>query len=220
MSNSEEGDEVLVFDGKIDKHVEMYEIPINEKDKIFLKTLFEADGPLTTTDIREKTGLERYDVIYRYKKFGEERYTEILSIEHIGPKDDPSINVQEVKQAELTDKGNRLIKQGLIGDPSEEHTKEDILVDKETLVEYQEEINRLESRINTLKNTLDQQKSTVNEIDSEVSSIGDDIKSLNDWKKRINVFVIAVKLAMEELGVNFGEHLKGAQEEAERREQE
>lgn len=216
--STNESDDVLVYDEEKGEHVKMHEVPINENDKAFLKTLFEADGPLTTTDIREKTGMERYNVRYRYKKFGEEKYSEIISIDRIRNDESLATTVEEIKQAELTDKGRRLIQQGLIGDPTEDHVSEEVVLTKEEFENYRDEINRLESRVNTLKNTLDQQKNGFSEMESDIDSLKSTVESINSWKRRINTFVIAVKSAMEQLDVKFGKHLKEAQKEVEERE--
>lgn len=86
---NESDDEVLVYDAQNDEHVTMHKVNVSDEDKSFLQCLYDADDFLSTSEIKSRTGLGRRQINYRYKKFGEDRYTEIIEVGRVDPKDLP-----------------------------------------------------------------------------------------------------------------------------------
>lgn len=204
MAEETDSDEILIYDEQEDEHVTMHKIPVNDKDRSFLQCLFEADGYLTTSEIRQQTGINRRLLNYRYNKFGEERYSEIVDIAKVDEEDLPK-NIEEMKKAKLTDKGRQLIRQGFIGDPAEDHISEEVVLTRDKYEELLDDMEQLENRVNTLKSVLDNQTSVLRDMQSSVDS-------LTQWRTKVNTFIIAMKSALSALNVDFGRHLKKARE--------
>lgn len=212
MSTSNNTNNTTVYNAEKDKEVPMHKIPINEKDKQFLKSLYDSAGPLTTTEIKQQTGLTRQNIKYRYNKFGRDTYTEIINVTKADPEDQMlDDQYKGMNQAEITQKGRTLIDQGLIGDPTEDHT-----TNEEThpnAEEHKERINTLENKVNALSETVDTQKETIRKLNQQTNENQDKLQSFEQWRTRINTFVMATRTAMKELGITFSKHLKEAKQE-------
>lgn len=206
-----------VYNSKKEEEVPMHKIPINEKDKSFLKALYDSAAPLSTTELKKQTGLTRKNIRYRYDKFGRDTYTEVIEVSKADPNDEIlDDRFSGMNQAKLTEKGRTLIDQGLIGDPTEDHTNNEN--ENQDLEQYEERINKLENKINALNETVDTQKETIRKLNQQTNENQDRIQTLNEWKMRINTFVMAARTAMNEQDINFSQHLKEAKQEIQQKE--
>lgn len=113
----------------------------------FLRAVLENDGEATTTEIRERTGLTKGKVTYRFDKLESGGWIEVdKASDGYGDRTPPKIAI-------LTDEGYNEIKKGNAGEyvlrEDEEEDKE-IVVDEEMLREFQDEIDAIKGRLNVI----------------------------------------------------------------------
>lgn len=203
MSNSQE---VSVLDEKHDEQVTMHQIQINEKDRRFLSALQESDEPLTTSEIRERTGLNRKDTDYRYDKFGRKQYTEIVSVREA----DPSVlnrQVKGMKEAELTEKGEKLMRMGLVGDPSDEYTQDEMVVNRERFEKLEDQNEMLENRVDEITNRCERQQEQIERHQYMCE------KSMG-FRSRVEPYILAFTwIVKEHMDVDFSYYLSEARDQ-------
>ncbi|QIB75235.1 hypothetical protein G3I44_13635 [Halogeometricum borinquense] len=204
MSNTQE---VSTLDEKYDEQVSIHQIQIGEKDREFLSVLYNSDEPLTTAEIRERSGLDRREIDYRYDKFGRERYTEIIDVSPA----DPSIlnrQVQGMNEAEMTEEGRKFFDMGLVGDPSGDYTQEEVVINKEKLESMQERMQMMETRIDSLQEKCDLQQETIehNQYLGEKANGG-----VSYLKPAVVALTLVVRDCMDD--VDFSRYLESAREQ-------
>lgn len=120
---------------------------LDDKARTVLRVLWEAeDGAATTTDVKAATGLENYEITYRFDKLEE------LDLVEQSYDDQAPTTGLPPRQAELTDRAIDEIQQGLIGDVFDAEASTEVSVSREQLHEFHEDIEMLERRVDALTN--------------------------------------------------------------------
>lgn len=210
-------DELLVYDNKKEEYVTLENIPVNEKDRKVLSVLSDSelvdeDGFVLITDMKEYTGLSRKDVDYRFKKFGEDRYENVLDIERVSP----AGATYTARKARLTEKGKKLIRRGLIGEKKDFH--KEVVLTREEYEDLQADIESLQREVDALSATVEEQQSSLSELDSWVEDLSEDIQELFNWQKSLRSFILGVRKAFASSGVSLDSKIKEAQKDLKQKE--
>jgi len=205
-------DELLVYDNKQEEYVTLENIPINEKDRKVLSVLSDSDlvdedGFVLITDLKKYTDMSRKDVDYRFRKFGEERYENILDLERVSP---PG-KTYNARKARLTEKGKKLIRRGLIGEKKDFH--KEVVLTKGEYEELQADIESLEREVDVLSETVEEQQSSISSLNSWVGDLSDDIQDLFNWQKSLRSFILGVRKAFASSGISLDTNIKEAKKE-------
>lgn len=118
---------------------------IDEKSKKFIKAVEYYGGEATTTEIRQKTGLNHNEVSYRFNKLSD---LELIDVTHAdvgnGKRNPPKI-------AHLTGHTRREIERGLLGDVEEDSDSTgDVEVSEIEFNEMKDELESLQQRVDVL----------------------------------------------------------------------
>lgn len=211
-----EADELLVYDSKEEEYKTIHTIPINDKDKVLLKYLFEKDEEefVSISELKDKTGIKRRNLDTRFKKFGR-RY----GLFEITKKDADEVPfASPPRMARLTEKGRNAIKVGLIGDPDDEEITPVIDLTKEDIEDIEEKFKNLEKRVNSLQNEVEEQQSTIISLEEKLQSAEEEIQSFSKWKKSVKTFVLATRYTFENSDIKFRKYFKKAKKEMKKKE--
>jgi hypothetical protein len=199
----------LVYDEQNDQEVKMQRIAINDRDKAFLQALLDTDGWMTTHQIKQATGLDLDSVHYRYDKFARERYTKLVKLRDAQADYLPP-HQRDMLEARLTNRGKTLLNMGLMGNPTEKYRDQKVTLDEEDYENLCNQLDQLENQVNALHNQVSQNDDSLREVRATV-------ESLDGWRSRINTFVIATKLALQQLDIDVSDCLREARKETKRR---
>lgn len=122
---------------------------LDDKSEAMLILMFENEGEASTSDFKTELGYESHKIHYRYDKLKDLG----LITTHQGGTDS---NRLPPKIAKLTEKAQKEIKKGVIGDAFESSVPEEVTVSEEEFAEFQDSLQKLENRINALKDAIDE----------------------------------------------------------------
>ncbi|WP_276278462.1 hypothetical protein [Haloarcula regularis] len=176
---------VTVYDEENDEEVQMGRVPIEDNCEEFLRTLYDAEEYLSTQTIKSLTGLTRQNIHYRYNKFGRKTYTEIIDVREVEDDYLPR-HKDQMLEAALTDKGEKLIDQGLLGDPNAEMEQETVEITKERYEDMEEEIDSLHNQVNALRDQLNELERSSRKNRTEIEQIksGSREWASSHWQRR------------------------------------
>lgn len=190
-----DSDDSGIFDEKNDVYMPMSKISINKKDKAFLQCLYQADQYLTTMDISEITGISRNLIHYRYDKFGRKQYTELVDVRTVDSSQLPK-KLEDMKKAKLTEKGRKVLENGLIGDLTEDYISETIVLSRKEFKIQQDKISRLQERVEDQQKQIDDMKQTVQYLRGEASYF-------NSWIEYASTVLDKFRSSVDFYGVEF-----------------
>lgn len=196
---------VTVYNEEMGEEVQMGRVPIKDNCEEFLRALYDAEGYLSTQTLKSLTGLTRQNIHYRYNKFGRETYTEIIDVREVEDELLPR-HKDQMLEASLTRKGRTLIDQGLLGDPNAEMEQETVEITKERYEDMNREIDSLNNQVNALQDRL-------KELEATSRKNRTDLEQLKSWKRRMGIFALATKKALQQTDVGFSECLEEARDE-------
>ena len=150
---------------------------IRIEEKLILEALFENDRPLSTTELKSSTGIDRDAIGYSVREKLEP--AGLVSYEY----DDQ--HGTEVRVHELTQKANSEIQQGLIGDVFAEDAGDTERVALEA------RIDELEDEIAEVKNKTTANKQLLDTLGGRIDSVAEYVEK---HQERVN----ALRMALEE----------------------
>lgn len=126
---------------------------VDELSQDFLRVLLEHGGDADTTTIRRETGMSRGQVNHRYRKLDDLDWIEIERAEEgNGERTPPKIAV-------LTEEGQQAIRTGeagknVLGKEVQEKEEDEIVVSKEQLHSFHQEIDGMKNQLNVVVEQL------------------------------------------------------------------
>lgn len=165
---------------------------IDDKSKRFLQTVEWHGGSATTTEIRERTGLNQSETQYRFKKLSKAGLIQISHEERgYGSRRPPRV-------AELTAKGETAIEDGLLDDIDATTATTPKNIERRTVEQLQEDIERLEDQVELFAHagtgtgrsqTADGQPSVITNrfdaIETRVTEVEEEIETVADLEERV-----------------------------------
>lgn len=137
----------------------------DEKSRMFLKAL-EEYGSLSTSELREKTGLSQDELTYQFTKLDS---CDLIEIEK--DKDLTAEGLPAMKVAELTSRGDELVSKGLTGDVVLEEDYE------KSLEELREEFDNFMTEWESFQDWANDVEDRLEKIEEEVEREEDNF----DW---------------------------------------
>lgn len=140
---------------------------IDEKSKKFLRAVRYYGGEATTTEIRQRTGLNQTEVNYRFSKL------EDLGLIEISYADAGHGNRDPPKVANLTGQARAEIERGLLGDSDGDDGDDEsdgvVEVSEEEFRSLKQDLQQLEQRVNVLTQARSAGDGDGEDVDEEVS---------------------------------------------------
>lgn len=153
------------------------------------------------TEIRQRTGLSRDKANHRFTRLERLGLIEVsYATEGYGDREPPKV-------AHLTGLARREIERGLFA------PLQDLASSPETAVDVLAELNSIQEVVDRHQSQLDALTASTNEaadLEERVETIHNDLslleKYVSQWDEEAEEYLIALKLIVEEEGVDFGEY--------------
>jgi DNA-binding Lrp family transcriptional regulator len=175
----------------------------------FLRAVEYYGGEATTTEIRQRTGLSRDVANHRFRRL------EDLGLIEITYADEGYGDRRPPKVAHLTGIARQEIERGLL------RTLRDEVQARGGTVDLQAELREMQERIDQHKrqlNTLTATQSTVDRFEERLDMTEEHLNDLEeyvcDWNEGTEMYLRALRAALEDRGINVEEYLREAQQNA------
>lgn len=179
---------------------------VDTKGLRFLRAVEYYGGEASMTDIRQRTGLSRDAANHRFRRLEE---LDLISVTYA---DQGFGNRSPPKVAHLTGTARRAIERGLFGPLRDEGPSDDANVD------LQAEVRALREKVDQHKRRLDTvtaAQSTVDQLEERLDAAEEHLDDLDDyicdWNDAAEIYLRALRAALEDRGVDVGEYLRERQ---------
>lgn len=154
---------------------------MTDKHKAFLRCVYDYDGRVTISKLKDKTGLSQDEANSRFRKWSNEKFN-LIEVEKLSPEESGKPTGERV--AVLNDRGERAIQRGLIGDVFNEEEREVRRVfgeeDVEDFEDLKDEVERLGNVVSRMQSELDSTEDDAGAVDEKVNDLEDTIIRMSD----------------------------------------
>ena len=173
-------------------------VRITEKHRLFLRCIWDFDGRVPMSKIKDRTGLSQDEANSRFLKWSSEEF-DLIDVEKLSAEESGKPTGERV--AVLNERGKQAIQQGLIGDVFDEDEKEvrrvfgtEEVEDFEEMKEDMERMKNIVSRFQEEVTAPDTQSTeTVDDLNTEIESLESDFLKMMDKLKHIESEVGRIK---------------------------
>lgn len=182
------------------------ETRMTDKHKAFLRCVYDYDGRVTISKLKDKTGLSQDEANSRFRKWSNEKFN-LIDVEKLSPEESGKPTGERV--AVLNERGERAIQRGLIGDVFDESEREVRRIfgeeDVEDFEDLKGEVERLGNVVSRMQNEIDSTEDEASEVDEKVDDLEDTILRMSD---KLQSFESRVERVEGEQGID---ELEGVQ---------
>lgn len=174
----------------------------------FLRAVEYYGGEATMTEIRQRTGLSRDVANHRFRRLEE------LELIEISYADEGYGNRRPPKVAHLTGLARREIERGLLRILRDDDGPTEGVLDVESEIrEVRDRLDRHQRRLDTLSASDPRGKDIHKRLDSVQERLDDIEAYSDDWYDAAEIYLRALRAALEDDGINVGEYLRETQRE-------
>ncbi|RLM56628.1 winged helix-turn-helix transcriptional regulator [Halobellus sp. Atlit-31R] len=174
----------------------------------FIRAVEYYGGEATTTEIRQRTGLSRDVTNHRFKRL------EDLGLIEISYADEGYGNRRPPKVAHLTGLARREIERGLLRMLRDDSDSTEGVLDVESeMREVRDRLDRHQRRLDALSASDPGGKDIHERLDSVQERLNDIEAYSDDWYDAAELYLRALRAALEDNGIDVGEYLREAQNE-------